>query len=250
MLGLSFSLTGIWLGMRSVMDIGGSCASGGPVEVVTPCPGGVEVLLTLGFPIGFASAGLMIWKGSRLGAGYAGLVALAWPALFLSLGWNFLEYGVRNPFGEGVELGWLIPGVIFVIMGAVPLLGWLAARGHGPVVPGVRSTTTPMEIGQLAAALRQVSLRASRQSTPTMTIAQSASARDRSPEASAGGVGTDVRPGRQGGTGPSVRPAGQGGMVAQLERLAVLRDSGALTTAEYEDAKMAVIRAASRGEVA
>ncbi len=135
-LGLSFALTGIWLGMRSVMDIGGSCASGGPYEIATPCPGGVEVLLTLGFPIGFASAGLMIWKGSRLGAGYGGLVALAWPALFLSLGWNFLEYGVRNPFGEGVELGWLIPGVIFVIMGAVPLLGWLAARGHTPLCLG------------------------------------------------------------------------------------------------------------------
>ncbi len=98
--------------------------------------------------------------------------------------------------------------------------------------------------------MRQVSLRTSRQGTPTMTIAQSVAAHDRSPEASASGVGTDVRPGRQGGTGRSVRPAGQGGMVDQLERLAVLRDSGALTTAEYEDAKMAVNRAASRGEVA
>ena len=32
---------------------------------------------------------------------------LAWPALFLSLGWNFLEYGVNPPeaFGDGPELG-------------------------------------------------------------------------------------------------------------------------------------------------
>ena len=28
--GVAFALTGVWLGMRSVMDIGGSCASGGP----------------------------------------------------------------------------------------------------------------------------------------------------------------------------------------------------------------------------
>ena len=55
------------------------------------------------------------------------------------------------------------PGIIFVIMGGVPLLGWLAARGHGPVVPGVRSTTTPIELNELASAMRQVSLRASRQ---------------------------------------------------------------------------------------
>ncbi len=137
--GVAFALTGVWLGMRSVMDIGGSCASGGPYrDRHAVSRQGVDVLLTLGIPLGIVSAGLMVWKGSRIGAAYAGLVALAWPVLFLSLGWNFLEYGVRNPFGEGVELGWLIPGVIFVIMGGVPLLGWLAARGHGPVVPGVR----------------------------------------------------------------------------------------------------------------
>ncbi len=165
--GVAFALTGVWLGMRSVMDIGGSCASGGPYQIATPCPEGVDVLLTLGIPLGIVSAGLMVWKGSRIGPMYAGLVALAWPVLFLSLGWNFLEYGVRNPFGEGVELGWLIPGVIFVIMGGVPLLGWLAARGHGPVVPGVRSTTTPIELNELASAMRQVSHRASRNATST-----------------------------------------------------------------------------------
>ena len=126
------------------------------------CPGGIEVLLVLGFPIGFASAGLMLWRGSRIGPGYAGLVALAWPALFLGLGWNFLEYGVRNPFGEGVELGWLIPGVIFIIMGGVPLVGWIAARGQGPVVPSVPETTTPIELAELASAMRRVSMRAGR----------------------------------------------------------------------------------------
>ena len=81
-----------------------------PIKIATPCPAGVDVLLTLGIPLGIVSAGLMVWKGSRIGASYAGLVALAWPVLFLSLGWNFLEYGVRNPFGEGVELGWFVPG--------------------------------------------------------------------------------------------------------------------------------------------
>jgi hypothetical protein len=228
--GLAFALTGVWLGMRSVMDIGGACASGGPYEIATPCPGGVEVLLVLGFPIGVVSAGLMVWKGARLGDSYVGLVALAWPALFLSLGWNFLEYGVRNPFGDGVELGWFIPGVIFVIMGAVPLVGWFAARGHGQVVPGVRGTTTPIELNQLAAAMRQVSVRASRQGTPSMTIAQSVSAHDQGVVRSRDGA------------------VGQTGMVDQLERLAVLRDSGALTNQQYEDAKMAVIAAAARGE--
>jgi hypothetical protein len=226
--GVAFALTGVWLGMRSVMDIGGSCASGGPYQIATPCPEGVDVLLTLGIPLGIVSAGLMVWKGSRIGPMYAGLVALAWPVLFLSLGWNFLEYGVRNPFGEGVELGWLIPGVIFVIMGGVPLLGWLAARGHGPVVPGVRSTTTPIELNELASAMRQVSIRASRNATSTTTVADAM--------AMSGGAGV----------GATVEPDG---MVDQLERLARLRESGALTDQEYDDAKVAVIGAAARGEL-
>ncbi len=38
-------------------------------------------------------------------------------------------------------------------------------------------------------------------------------------------------------------------MIDQLERLARLHDSGALTDQEYEDAKLAVIGAASRGEL-
>jgi hypothetical protein len=234
--GVAFALTGVWLGMRSVMDIGGSCASGGPYEIATPCPAGVDVLLTLGIPLGIVSAGLMVWKGSMIGPTYAGLVALAWPVLFLSLGWNFLEYGVRNPFGDGVELGWLIPGIIFVIMGGVPLLGWLTARGHGPVVPGVRSTTTPIELNELASAMRQVSLRASRSGSPTMTVGESLSTGSRG-SAGPGDVGADVS------------AVEANGMIDQLERLAKLHESGALADQEYEDAKLAVIGAASRGEL-
>jgi hypothetical protein len=236
--GVAFALTGVWLGMRSVMDIGGSCASGGPYQIATPCPEGVDVLLTLGIPLGIVSAGLMVWKGSRIGVMYAGLVALAWPVLFLSLGWNFLEYGVRNPFGEGVELGWLIPGIIFVIMGGVPLLGWLAARGHGPVVPGVRSTTTPIELNELASAMRQVSIRASRNASSTTTVADAMAT---SRGSTAGGAGA-------GGAGADTA-AETSGMVDQLERLARLRESGTLTDQQYDDAKVAVIGAAARGEL-
>ena len=85
----------------------------------------------------------MLWKGALLGDALHGLVALAWPALFLSLGWNFLSTPSTRPGGGGIELGWLIPGVIFVMMGGVPLLGWILARGHGHVVPGVPATRTP-----------------------------------------------------------------------------------------------------------
>src|SRR5262249_24723134 len=46
-----------------------------------------------------------------------------WPALFLSLGFNFLEYGL-DPAGDatGPEWGWLFCAAVFALMGAVPLL--------------------------------------------------------------------------------------------------------------------------------
>ncbi len=46
---------------------------------------------------------------------------LAWPGLFLSLGWNFLEFAFAPP-GGGFAWGWLICGVVFVLMGGLPLL--------------------------------------------------------------------------------------------------------------------------------
>jgi hypothetical protein len=57
---------------------------------------------------------------------------LAWPALFLSLGWNFLEYGVDPPDGSAnVVWGWLFCGVLFVLMGGLPLLFGISAALHG-----------------------------------------------------------------------------------------------------------------------
>jgi len=120
--GLSTCITLVFLGMRAVMDIGGACADGGPYVSANPCPAGIGLVMTIAFPAGFGFGWLTGWAGNRVG-GYAGLPFLAWPALFISLGWNFLEYGlVSPPPGEGIVWGWLIPGVLFVLMGGVPLL--------------------------------------------------------------------------------------------------------------------------------
>lgn len=267
---LSWAITTVWLAMRAVMDIGGMCAEGGPYVIETPCPDGVPLLMILAFPGGFLGVGMMLAWGSRLGHGWASLAALAWPALFLSLGWNFLEYGLDAP--GGIELGWLIPGVAFLLMGGVPLVigacGALAVRrtrGNGVAAPR-DATSASAARGAMAGSI-------TRAGSPDDHPASS------SRPASGPGPDTDQRRARAelaralcaAAGAASVAAADQvtiaealptrdatdpltdrddTSMVAQLERLAALKRDGALGELEYLRAKQAVIDAAARGEVA
>lgn len=118
--------------MRAVMNVGGACADGGPYVSAQPCPEGVALLMVVGIFGLFGFGALGFWAGAVVGGAWVGLPLLAWPGLFLSLGWNFLEFGISPPasFGDGPELGWLIPGVIFVLMGGVPLVLGVMARNE------------------------------------------------------------------------------------------------------------------------
>lgn len=113
---LAIALVWTFLGMRAVMDVGGSCASGGPYEIAQPCPDGA-VLISVGVPAVVISAML----GSFLAAGLSAptLLLPMWAVLFGSLGWNFLEYGFTE--GDGLVWGWVVPGVMFELM-ALPAL--------------------------------------------------------------------------------------------------------------------------------
>jgi hypothetical protein len=132
-------LTMLFLGMRSVMEIGGACADGGPFVPRQPCPEGVPLLIVGGIWGGLIACGLYAWQAlkNRL----PNLLGLAWPALFLSLGWNFFEFGIDPPGQEGVVWGWLICGVLFALMGGLPLLA--------VVKPTIRSFTlgTDVDLG-------------------------------------------------------------------------------------------------------
>ena len=117
------------------MDLGGFCASGGPYVIAVECPDAVIATTPLSIFGGFLAAGLMAWGGAApAAAAWMSLVFLAWPALFLSLGWNFLEYGFFPPERRlGLELA-RSAASLFVLMGAVPLvlaIGALRAEGGG-----------------------------------------------------------------------------------------------------------------------
>ena len=99
--------------------MGGACASGGPYVPQVECPEGVPVLMFGGGWGGLIFTGLYARQTSKRNV--PSFLGFAWSALFLSLGWNFLEYGFDAPGGGGLVWGWLVCGVLFVLMGGFPL---------------------------------------------------------------------------------------------------------------------------------
>jgi Short C-terminal domain len=200
--GLAFTLTILWLSMRLVLGIGGFCASGGPYVPAVECPDAVIALTPLSIFGLFLFGGLALWGGAQLGAGWAGLISLAWPALFLSLGWNFLEFGLNPPGAEPGELawGWLICAVVFGVMGGVPL-----AFGIWGLREAMRGRSD-----------------ASRSTYGTRRVAATPLG------------GFELHVARRGFQASAA-------VAERLERLARLRDAGDLTDAEFEAAKRATL---------
>jgi Short C-terminal domain len=119
--GVACGLTLVYLSMRAVMDVGGFCAEGGPFVIEQHCPQGVP-----GVMVGSLLGGIVlafVYVGIAVANGIPSFAMLLWPALFLSLGWNFLEYAFDPPGADGgVVWGWLICGIVFMLMGGLPLL--------------------------------------------------------------------------------------------------------------------------------
>jgi hypothetical protein len=199
--GLAFSIALLWLSMRAVMGIGGSCASGGPYVPAVECPDAVVLLTPLSIFAGVASLGLAAWGSAGLGGAWAALLLLAWPGLFLSLGWNFLEFGLRPPGGDGeVVWSWLFCAVVFFLMGGIPLaVGLWTSRQSGS---GAGATTTGRQIAISPRGRYQLNV-------------------------------IDRR--------PASRTPATSELADRLERLARLRAAGDLTDAEFEAAKRATI---------
>lgn len=203
--GVAAGITMVWFGMRAVMDVGGFCAQGGPFEIAVRCPERVSWLMMGGIWGGMIAAGVYAWHTA--GSGVPKFTALFWPGLFLSLGWNFLEYGLSPPeqFGGGVSVGWIVCGVLFVLMGLPPLLWWL-----GWIFGKDRPTLTERLTARAVGSAVDFAQRA----TPRMAAVLPA---------------------------PTPAPSADTGFIEELERLQALLDSGALTDSEFRRAKRRIL---------
>jgi hypothetical protein len=214
--------------------------------------------------------------GSRVGSPWGAVPLLAWTGLFASLGWNFLDYGLLNPpTGEGIEWGWLIPGVMFEAMAfgpvALGLGAFWTARGSGARAASILARPMPGP-GQPAGgtATRSASRAATPPSAPPPTAPSTRPATPPPASTSAGDASAAARREIAQAMGalvaqaaaatpvdPELRPDGghDGGgregtafsegtqaLLDRLERLADLRDRGLLAPEEYETAKDAVVR--------
>jgi hypothetical protein len=117
LLAIAFCISVLYHGMRPIMRLGGMVASGGPYAIAHPAPSWVWVI-PLSIMFGMACVFINMFSHDPDGVN---LMPLAWPGLFLSLGWNFLEFAFHPP-GGGFAWGWLICGVVFAAMGGIPLL--------------------------------------------------------------------------------------------------------------------------------
>jgi hypothetical protein len=232
-LGFVFFLTLLYRSMRSVMDVGGFCAEGGPYEIRQHCPQGVAWIVPVSIFGMIASVGVGLLGVFRQGGPRP--YVFAWSALFLALGWNFLEYGFDPP-GGGTSGGWLVCGVVFVIMGGAPLFALRdppAAKWAFGGPPDGAPTTSPWRPPRRGedAPLR-LPLRAFGGLTPLRELLAEP-ADNPATQARVANVGPDSPPDAADGAD----------VVARLERLAALHDRGAIDDAEYETAKDTVLRA-------
>jgi hypothetical protein len=133
---LGVALTWTYLGMRSVMDVGGSCAEGGPYEIAQPCPDGA-VLLSVGVPIVVVAA--MLGSAIAFMVSAPNLLVPMWLFLFGSLGWNFLDYS----FDDGIVWGFLVCGVVFELMALPALPMMFLGKQLVGLVPRKVSENTP-----------------------------------------------------------------------------------------------------------
>jgi hypothetical protein len=259
-------ITLLSLGMRSVMDIGGACADGGPYVSARPCPNGTAPAMFLGsFGLfGFGALGMVF--GARVGSPWGAFPLFGWSLLFGVLGWNFLQYGWLNPpEGQGVELGFLVPGIMFEVMAIVPLLFMASAlwalRGYRRPAgaPSVEGSSAPPRV---PAAYRRERTEAVSPSFAAMEARQataaagSSVARDPARRAALSGIDAAMAaalaptPGAAGATAAGAADAtatpdfqeGTQSLLDRLERLGDMRARGLLAADEYETAKDAVLR--------
>jgi hypothetical protein len=213
--GLAIAVLGLtWLNRVSsaVMNLGGSCGSGGPYEIATPCPTGAW-MAPVGIFVGLF--GLAVHAFTRP-PGSPALWVFAWPALFGSLGVQFL----RAAAAESDAWGFWLCGVLFLLMAVAPLLMIFASDRRALVRTLLGDGLAGPEPAGAAAPDRR-----------DLTV----------PNTAPGVDVTFVRPASKASSSAADRDDDEPDLALSLDRLARLHRTGELSDAEFADAKQKVL---------
>ena len=119
-LGFTLSLTLIYHGMRGIMRLGGFVATGGPYHIAHHAPNWFWI-----FPVSFFGGFIFMVFNQVNAKRIGGINLLIWlfPALFITLGYNFFEFALSPPNQQqGIVWGWLVCGILFALMGVLPFI--------------------------------------------------------------------------------------------------------------------------------
>jgi Short C-terminal domain len=234
-LGLGMFIGGIVLFNVKLVSLleTGTCASGNtPYEISQPCPSGTGtdiLLLMAGIFGGLIGAAIFAFRGdppwNRGGARRFGNVSFglfAWGLFFASTGAVSLISSLTDEAikeSSGGQLGGIIVGATFLVMGVPALLIALAG-----LLRGLRGRDERAAMATATAGGGGVMSRMS------AGLDQARAMQDLSSRLPWGSVGTAAAAG-----------GGTSGQIAKLERLQRLRESGALTDAEFEREKAKIL---------
>jgi hypothetical protein len=237
-LGLAMFVGGIVLFNVKLVSLleTGTCASGNtPYQISQPCPSGTGtdiLLLMAGIFGGLIGAGIFAARGDppwdrdrplNRASGFSfGL--FAWGFFFTATGATSLIASLTNQAiqdSSGGQLGGLIVGGIFLVMGVPALLMslWSLVRGLGKRDERPSTTTS---LGGLGGGGVMSRMSAGLDQAKSMQQLNS-----RLPWGSTGATAESE--------------GGSGGQIAKLERLQKLRESGALTDSEFEREKAKIL---------
>jgi hypothetical protein len=243
-----FCLTALYESMRAVMDVGGACASGGAYEIRQACPKGVGWVIPVSI-FGMFAAGIFTFLGVFDEGGPRPYV-FAWSALFLALGWNFLDYGFNPPDHHDTVWGWVICGIVFVVMGGAPLLLLFSPRIARWSIWGPDSRRADDYLHPYKPPpIRNPKSNATTPASTTSTVhsstpyARTSVAAEPAPALVPNPPPKDlfVPPPAKTPPTPFAEPPPKGDVVERLATLADLRERGMLDDDEYEKAKNAVL---------
>lgn len=214
----------------------GTCASGGPYEISRPCPegAGTDVLLLMASVLGlFVAVGLAGLRGRRPGGGgfgFSSMMLTGWALFFTISGAVSLVHSLTSEvIGEDGELGGIIVGATFLVMGVPVLLflPWMIINGRKRA-----SAVGPETVYAGAGPGGQGWFSTLRTGSKLMGDLSTGMT-------SAGSVGSADSIGSTGSS--SFGSGGDGDTIGQLERLERLRKSGALTEAEFAAEKARIL---------